>query len=67
MKADLLMVNALVLAITAPDEEQHAKCMQDLVYPLTTLLKPQEIEDCKTIAEMIVGNLTQEAPKIVLS
>jgi predicted glycosyltransferase len=67
MKPDLLMVNALVLAITAPDEEQHAKCMQDLVYPLTTLLKPQEIEDCKSIAEMIVGNLTQEAPKIVLS
>ena len=67
MKPDLLMVNALVLAITAPDEEQHAKCMQELVYPLTTLLKPDEIEDCKKIAEMIVGNLTQEAPKIITS
>jgi predicted glycosyltransferase len=67
MKPDLLMVNALVLAITAPNEEQHAKCMQDLVYPLTTLLKPQEIEDCKSIAEMIVGNLTQETPKIIMS
>jgi len=67
MKPDLLMVNALVLAITAPDEEQHAKCMTDLVYPLTTLLKPDEIEDCKKIAEMIVGNLTQESPKILMS
>jgi hypothetical protein len=67
MKPDLLMVNALVLAITAPDEEQHKKCMTDLVFPLTTLLKTEEIEDCKTIAEMIVGNLTQETPKIVMS
>jgi hypothetical protein len=67
MKPDLLMVNALVLAITAPDEEQHKKCMTDLVYPLTTLLKPDEIEDCKTIADMIVKNLTQEAPKIITS
>jgi predicted glycosyltransferase len=67
MKPDLLMVNALVLAITAPDEEQHAKCMTDLVYPLTTLLKPQEIEDCKKIADRIVKNLTQEAPKIITS
>jgi hypothetical protein len=30
-------------------------------------LKPDEIEDCKKIAEMIVGNLTQEAPKIITS
>jgi hypothetical protein len=67
MKPDLLMVNALVLAITAPDEDQHAKCMTDLVYPLTTLLKPDEIEDCKAIAEMIVKNLTVEAPKIITS
>lgn len=67
MKPDLLMVNALVLAITAPDEEQHARCMTDLVYPLTTLLKPDEIEDCKKIAEMIVKNLTVEAPKIITS
>ena len=67
MKPDLLMVNALVLAITSPDEEQHAKCMTDLVYPLTTLLKPDEIEDCKTIADMIVKNLTVEAPKIITS
>ena len=67
MKPDLLMVNALILAITAPDEEQHAKCMTDLVYPLTTLLKPDEIEDCKTIADMIVKNLTVEAPKIITS
>jgi hypothetical protein len=41
--------------------------MTDLVYPLTTLLKPEEIEDCKTVAEMIVGNLTVEAPKILMS
>lgn len=67
MKPDLLMVNALVLAITAPDEDQHAKCMTDLVYPLTTLLKPSEIEDCKTIAESIIKNLTVEAPKIITS
>ena len=67
MKPDLLMVNALILAITAPDEEQHAKCMTDLVYPLTTLLKPDEIEDCETIADMIVKNLTVEAPKIITS
>jgi predicted glycosyltransferase len=67
MKPDLLMVKALVLAITAPDEEQHKRCMTDLVFPLTTLLKPDEIEDCKKVAEMIVGNLTQETPKIVMS
>ena len=65
MKPDLLMVNALVLAITAPDDEQHAKCMQDLVYPLATLLKPQEIKDCETVADMIIKNLTVEAPKII--
>jgi hypothetical protein len=41
--------------------------MTDLVYPLTTLLKPDEIEDCKAIAEMIVKNLTVEAPKIITS
>ena len=67
MKPDLLMVNALILAITAPDEEQHAKCMTDLVYPLTTLLTPSEIEDCETIAESIIKNLTVEAPKIITS
>lgn len=67
MKPDLLMVNALILAITAPDEEQHAKCMTDLVYPLITLLKPSEIEDCKTIAESIIKNLTVKAPKIITS